>query len=468
MSWQKLAAVHHLKISIISLSGLEDSYRLDAEYYSPEFLAHDGVLGKHTLFPFGKLVDKIDVGFVGSMVSEYAPIGASLLQTQHVREFFIDDAGCKKINELFHKKLKKSQVHHGDILIARSGSFGNASIYLGDEIVNSADIIIAEAKKEIANSFYLVAFLNSKYGRFQLYRFASGGLQGHVNLTILEKLKVAVPGPCLQKAIEHKIRLAHQKYQESKLLMKKAEGELGEELNLQNKKLVSENISTRFLSEVLEVDRFDAEYWQPKYDALLKDIRAFGKVSTIGEEFEVIKNNFEPEENKTYKYIEIGDVSISSGSVDFTEKSTSELPDNAKIEFGERQLIASKVRPNRGAVTILNNHKGYVGSGAFTALKEKGNIPLEILMVYLKTESIRDLLLRYNVGSSYPVIRDENILNLPIPQLGEKIKLEIVQKVTDACSGFIYAKALTERIKSTIDIFIEEGENAALSFIGES
>jgi len=89
---------------------------------------------------------------------------------------------------------------------------------------------------------------------------------------------------------------------------------------------------------------------------------------------------------------------------------TEELPDNAKIMTQKGDLLVSTVRPNRGAVAILGNGDLLV-SGAFTVLREDGDYPKEVLQVLLRTSMYRDWLLRFNVGTSYPVIKDEDVLN---------------------------------------------------------
>ncbi len=275
-----------------------------------------------------------------------------------------------------------------------------------------------------------------------------------------------IPDTKFLEAVSVLVKKAHLSKKSSEAMYQEAERLLLKEINLESYKTVDENISIRSLVEATRANRFDAEYWQPKYDAMLKRIATYkGGVSTVGEQFTALKNNFKSEAGKTYRYIEIGDVSTSNGEVGYTELPTIELPANAKIEFGERQLIASKVRPNRGAVAILENHKGYIGSGAFTVLKEKGQVPLEVLMVYLKTEPIRDLLLRYNVGTSYPVIRDEDILNLPIPLLNEKDTTDIVKNVITAHKNLAEAKALIDLAKRAVEAFIEKDENTAFKVI---
>lgn len=86
-------------------------------------------------------------------------------------------------------------------------------------------------------------------------------------------------------------------------------------------------------------------------------------------------------------------------------------------------------------------------------------------MVYLKTEPIRDLSLRYNVGTSYPVIRDEDILNLPIPLLNEKDTADIVNNVITAHKNLSEAKVLIDLAKRAVEIFIEKDEGTALRVI---
>jgi len=61
-----------------------------------------------------------------------------------------------------------------------------------------------------------------------------------------------------------------------------------------------------------------------------------------------------------------------------------ELPDNAKIMTMKGDILVSTVRPNRGAVAILE-HDRLLVSGAFTVLREKTNYPKEVLQVLLRT-----------------------------------------------------------------------------------
>ena len=121
---------------------------------------------------------------------------------------------------------------------------------------------------------------------------------------------------------------------------------------------------------------------------------------------------------------------ISTGSASYNTIATDDLPDNAKLITQKEDIIVSTVRPNRGAVAILEDD-GLLVSGAFTVLRERGAYKKEVLQVLLRTPLYRDWLLRYNVGTSYPVIKDDDVLNMPIPLFEDMIQTEIAAKVQD-------------------------------------
>lgn len=138
-------------------------------------------------------------------------------------------------------------------------------------------------------------------------------------------------------------------------------------------------------------------------------------------------------------------------------------PEIKLVEFPDIVLV-STVRPNRGAVAILGNGDLLV-SGAFTVLREDGDYPKEVLQVLLRTSMYRDWLLRFNVGTSYPVIKDEDVLNMPIPILGDDIKQDVVAKVNESASLRRQSKQLLEYAKQAVEMAIEQGEDIALAWL---
>lgn len=127
-------------------------------------------------------------------------------------------------------------------------------------------------------------------------------------------------------------------------------------------------------------------------------------------------------------------------------------------------ILVSTVRPNRGAVAILENDNTLV-SGAFTVLREKSNYPKELLQALFRTSIYKDWLLRFNVGTSYPVIKDEDVLNMPIPLLEKEIEETIVCKVREAYCLRKQSEQLIDYAKQAVEMAIEQGEDVALTWL---
>jgi len=469
MTWQELAQQQGLEVAVINKRNLQ-AKRFDAEYYRPSILALERQLQTKTCTPLSSCVKVSDGNHME--VSRYFTEdkdGIPYFRGGDVNDFFLENADPNRIPTDIYEKgvMKRSHFFPEDVLLSIVGTVGSVSMMTDGigKATGSCKIAILRSENK-RRARYIAAFLLSRYGQAQIERNTRGAVQMGLILDDMDKILVALPSGLLENAIHDIIGSAIIMNRQARAAYGEAEKMILDAIGLNKYDNENDAVSIRSLSDAVTSNRFDAEYWQLKYDVVLKRIAAYkGGVSTVGEQFTLIKNNFKPDAGKIYRYIEIGDVSTSNGEVGYTEHSMDELPANAKIEFGERQLIASKVRPNRGAVAILNDHRGYVGSGAFTVLKENGQVPLEVLMVYLKTEPIRDLLLRYNVGTSYPVIRDDDVLNLPMSLLNEKDTAEIVKNVITAHKNLMEAKALIDRAKRAVEVFVEKDEKAALKVI---
>ncbi|MBI4838522.1 MAG: restriction endonuclease subunit S, partial [Nitrospirae bacterium] len=203
----------------------------------------------------------------------------------------------------------------------------------------------------------------------------------------------------------------------------------------------------------------DAEDYQPKYEKTLKVIKRYHEGgSLIKDEFVQVKDSFSKARDTAYQYIEVGSVDISSGDIERLYLICDELPANAKIIVGGGELIVSKVRPTRGAITIIpDDWKGVVCSGAFVVLREKGKFKKEVLNVFLKSQAGKELLGRPVTGTSYPTIDDNDILDLPVPLIKADIQNQIAELVQQSHVACRQAKKLLEEAKRKVEEMIEKG-----------
>ncbi|WP_300702113.1 restriction endonuclease subunit S [Bacteroides sp.] len=463
-----LEGLEAVEVELKNVISSDLSMRLDSEYYKKIFVLEDAKLCSLNAKPLSSFTKKIDVGFVGSMVSNYSEDDSDpvLLQTNNIGEFFIQDINPQRINRQFHQKLTKSQVEKKNVLLARSGSFGKASIYLKDEVSNSSDIIIVETDDTKLNPYYLVVFLNSKLGKNQLYRFASGGLQGHVNLTILETLKVPCISVELSSMIEQVVLSAHKSIENSQKLYSEAEKILLEELGLQDWKPEERATTVKSLSDFLVSGRLDAEYYQPKYDDLFAHLKKYEtkQLSQIA----TINKSIEPGSDA---YQESG---IPFARVSNLSKFGLTEPD---IHLDRAIFETNELKPKKD--TILLSKDGSVGiaykleqdldavtSGAILHLKitDKEFLPdyltLVLNSIIVKMQAERDA-----GGSIIQHWKPSEIEQVIIPKLSRELQTQIAQKIQESFALKAESKRLLDLAKTAVETAIEHGEQKAIELL---
>ena len=452
------------QISIVELSLVKSEKRFDAEFYKKEYLESETKITSQEFLPLIKLTEKIDVGFVGPMVHAYTENGVLLLQTRNIGEFFINLDSTISITEEFHKILKKSKVEYGDILIARSGSFGNASIYLEKEICNSSDIIIVRANEKI-NPFYLVAYLNSIFGRHQLYKFASGGLQGHVNLTILEKLKVPIVSVVFQKKIESLLLDSKSKVSDSVNKYKEAEQILLKELNLKDYKSEHNLSFQASINEIMSTKRFDADYYQPKYKKIEEKIKnsdylKLRELFSIIRGVEVGSEAYKEEGVPFLRVSNLNKLDLDWSNPKFiSEESFESFKNNFNPKIGEI-LLSKDATP--GVAYLVRDNIRTIHSGGIIRLVRKKTIPhnkhlnVSYMTLVLNSIVVQQQMKRDSGGAIIVHWRPEEIRGTLIPILPKGTQDKIAEKLEESYKLRKESKELLEKAKKLVENEIEK------------
>ena len=457
-----------LECSEILKSELEFSGRIDAEYYQKKYLAYQDIINRHDVLPLFKIADFL-IGPFGSAYDTSSYVEQSdyrYIRGQDVKPFLLQDTSPRYMADSDFFRLKKYALSSNDILVSVVGTLGNACIIQNHEIPAIFSCKSTAIKSTGINPFYLLCYLNSKYGKSLLLRKERGAIQKGLNLYDIKTLDTPMFSDLFSECIEMCVNRSFDCIRQAKCNYRDATKQI-EEIVGQEQELPEINCSTKTISESFSsTGRLDAEFYQEKYRAYETGILSAAQGYTyIKKEFLQIKEKCSRELD-AYNYVEIGDIDVGAGTATFNAVNTSELPDNAKIMTKQGDLLVSTVRPNRGAVAFLED-EGLLVSGAFTVLRENGNYPKEILQVLLRTSIYRDWLLRFNVGTSYPVIKDEDVLNMPIPLFEETVKQSIVSKVKEAASLRSQSEQLLEYAKQAVEMAIEQREDVALAWLKE-
>jgi len=142
----------------------------------------------------------ITVGHVGTMANEYCDGGIVFLRSQNVVPYKILLDDVKFISQMFHKKLKKSTLNPGDVVIVRTGKPGASAVIPESlPISNCSDLVIVRPGKDLDSRFlcYYINSVASHYVNSQLV----GAVQQHFNVSSTRSLKINLPPINEQKGI---------------------------------------------------------------------------------------------------------------------------------------------------------------------------------------------------------------------------------------------------------------------------
>ena len=396
----------------------------------------------------------------------YPEEGIPFLRVQNIMPNDISASDIKFLSPSQNQEILRSQLKKDDVLFTITGvSYGKSAV-VTDEFVG-ANINQHSVKMTVKNivPYFLSTFLNCKYGYSQSTRHVVGITRPALDYSAIKSFLIPDLDRNFQKIVASYCHQAEKSREDSKQHYNEAQTLLLAELELADWQPKQQLTFIKNFSDTERAKRFDADYFQPKYDEIEKGIENYSDRPTkIRDEFKQNKSTFEVDPEKLYRYVEIGSVNVSTGEIVAEEILGKDLPANAKRVLKKGDIIVSKVRTYRGAITIVQED-GYVGSGAFCVLRENGQINKETLLACLHSKLFLTWSWKPNTGTSYPTLGDDDILDFPIPILPKEKQAEIKQKVDESFSLRNRAKALLEHAKRAVEIAIEQDEQAAINWL---
>ena len=433
-------------------------FRIDSQYYTQAPI-------KNPILKYKKIGDVIHSSQYGISIEMNENGHGYPIYRMNELHNMLCDIEVNKYADITQDECRRFALRNRDVLFNRTNSFewvGRTGVYYQNDNIErtfASYLVRFNPIESVILPEYLCAFLNTKQGIRDIKRRARQSInQTNVNPEEVKEIEIPILDMDFQLKIQEYFERANLCRLKSLSLYKDAEIQLISELGLKDWQPNNAPVNIKQLKEsFLASGRLDAEYYQTKYDEIENIIKNYKNgTEVIGDLFSQNTEVCDFKE-EAYNYIEIGDINISDGTANYNLISKEELPDNAKRVLHKNDILISKVRPYRGAVSIIDfDDDKLIGSGAFTVLHEKTTYKKEVLQILLRTQVYRDWLLKWNVGSSYPVIKDEDILRLPIPLIPQNIQIEIAEYVQNSISLRNEAKQLLENAKMMVEREIEK------------
>lgn len=448
----------------ILFSQLNAELRIDAEYFYKANLKMQALIKSKSYVAIG------DIGYVTDGIHTSIDYDENsrinLISATSPRQNVFDLTRNAYISEAAHLANPRTALKENDVILSTVGTIGNCAVVDADMLPANSDRHVGIIRlNSTINPYVLSTFLLTKYGKNQTIRETTGNVQPNLFLYKIREIIIPVFESKFQETIQKAVLKAKELLKKSELTYIAAEKTLESEIGIDMSSISNGGVAIKSFSESFgNTGRLDAEYYQPKYDDFKNHVLKYKNgYTTPGDNFKLIKSKCS-RELESYPYVEIGDIDIGNGSAKYNIVSTQDLPANAKIITQKGDLIVSTVRPYRGAVAILETNNILV-SGAFTVLRANSFYPAQTLQVLFRTKLYKDWLLKFNVGTSYPIIKDDDVLNIPIPILKDEIHNKITEYVNNSQEIRSRSRQLLNCAKTAVEMAIEQNEATAITWL---
>lgn len=454
------------QISYIKYTNIIEASRYDAEYFKPEYLEIDKKLNK---FNEVKNIENISSTITNGHTPRYADLSIgeiNFLTAEHLGDFTIEKDYTKKIKkENSFGELKRTILKKHDLLITIKGKIGNFAVVWFDteEKFNiNQDVGLIRLKKEY-NPYYVAGFFNSKFGKLQSKRVSTGQINPFLGLGNLKTLKIPLLPKSFQIQIEQIVKSAHKKQTQSKQLYREAEELLLRELGLLDHQVKHVLSFSTTKKEIDEADRYDSEYFQPKYAEILKKIEKYEGGWDFAVKIIKWKKGFEvgAEAYTTMgkEFIRVSDFSIygiSESNKKISEQTFDELKKNYQPKQGE--ILFTK-DGTIGISYVLKENIDGILSGAFLRLTLKDkyqDFEKECLSLIFNSIICKMQVEKLSGGALISHLKPSDFETFKIPIIKETIQKQIAERLEESHKLKEESKRLLEEAKRKVEEEIEK------------
>ncbi len=271
------------KLEIFNIYSDQIRGRLDSYFYCPEFIELEKEIEN---LVYKKLKDIVEDVKNGS-TPEGGKFDDSGIPYFRSQDFTLFDLKVRQfINTKFHKKIKRSSIKPGDVLLAIVGATLGVVGYVPEEMKEgniNQNVARIRVRKDIVNPEYLAFFLASKFGQKQIYRQATVTTQAYLNNEQLNDIKIVLPKLKIQNKIVQIMRSAYDEREKNEIEAQKLLDSIDDyvlgKLGIKFPEIKDE-MCFEVRSDEVKGRRLDVKPYQNKYKNIFKNLER-GEYKTV-------------------------------------------------------------------------------------------------------------------------------------------------------------------------------------------
>ena len=467
--------------SVINLSKTitTPNFRLDAEFYRPFYLESEQLISSKSNDHLGNLITILTDYHAngsyeilrGNVEILDTPDYALMIRTvDFEKDDFENDV--KYVSEHAYNFLKKTKVFGGEIIINKIGNAGK--VYLVPPLDKKISLGMNQfmiRSKDSLNNYFLYVFLVCKYGCLLLEQRITGA----VPLSIDKESVRSVPVPVLKNEFQKIIQKLVEKYftlsNQGKNLYYQAEQLLLSELGLLDWKPEHTLAFVKNFLDTEESNRFDAEYFQPKYEEIIEAVKKYkGGFDELGNLVKVKKSvepGSEAYQESGVPFVRVSNLSKFELSTNNQQFISEELYNKLKTHQPKKGEILLSKDATPGMAYFLNEdpQKMIVSGGILRLKMDSKQILPEYLTLVLNSVIVQKQIERDAGGSIINHWRPDQVKATLIPVFKDDKQKKIKKLVEKSFNDRKLSKSLLEIAKQGVEMAIEKDEQEAEKWI---
>ena len=457
------ALLEGLEISEVTFGTVLDDrvFRFEAEFYiSQSMMPVASVSGEG-------IIDTVQYGTSDELNDDDR--GFPVLRLNEFDNYFsgIPSRYCDKLS---NEEFASLRLRPGDVLVCRTN--GNP------ELVGRAAVVMEETPYAYASYLYkirpkievilpevLVLFLRSKHGRTQIEKYSMRSNQTNFSPAKFREIEIPKFGSALQLALQANVQKSYICLKQSHVLYAEAEQFLLRELSFENWQPPSKTVSRKNFSDFLATGRLDAEYYQPKYDALATRLNKMytvrlGDIAGINKSIEPGSEEYQ---NEGVPFLRVADLSaegITPTEIFLDPKNYADAlrPMKDTILFSKDGSvgIAYKVEQDMEAITS----SAILHLNVITKDINPDYLTLVLNSIIVQMQAERDA-----GGSIIQHWKPSEISAVIIPVLPAAIQSRIAEKIRESFTLRAQSQQLLALAQRAVETAIELGEAEGLEML---
>lgn len=449
--------------SRVKVSELHAGKRLGAEFYHPDKLRALGLLRSRSSetvedsFVHVRRILNPSKAATGFTVPTFL-FGLSDIETHFLSEGL-------RVSEPAEVGSAKKIFRAEDVLISRLRPYLR-EIALADQddgmLLGSTEFIVLRQKTgaPIAGEFLFV-FLMTKEVQDILFWSQEGTNHPRFPESVLRELPLPRPDENTTTQVTELVRRANRSFRDSREIYLQAERMVLEELGWEMLDLSQPKGWTVALSRTQQVERLDADHFQPKYDKLIAHLKKTGKATPLGEIATYIKRGVQP------RYVEGGDVlAINSRYVGKQLINTEQAErtdaafwnDNPRARAYKHDVIMNSTGWGTIGRTncVLHDEKTVVDNHVTIIRVKEGTCDPVYLAVYLNSGPGLMQTEKWLSGSSGQIeLYPAHIARFVVHVASRELQARVADLVTQSYQARQIAKALLDEARRKVEALIE-------------